>query len=245
MARAQLRFTPCERFALQLFRLAARGGAAAALQTSNVSVRQFVKSLRYANYHIQYIYIYRHRPSAHLQPFLRCGKASECQDRGYNYPRSQLKACNQAPQKPQSSQDWQAQTGQLKTSCPGQPAKIPGTFPQTGHSKLLARVGVGREPELAALELEGRAIESYISAYSFDSTLSYRHRPSAHLQPFLRCGKASECQDRGYNYPRSQLKACNQAPQKPQSSQDWQAQTGQLKTSCPGQPAKIPGTFPI
>ena len=58
MARAQLRFTPCERFALQLFRLAARGGAAAALQTSNVSVRQFVKSLRYANYHIQYIYIY-------------------------------------------------------------------------------------------------------------------------------------------------------------------------------------------
>ena len=173
MARAQLRFTPCERFALQLFRLAARGGAAAALQTSNVSVRQFVKSLRYANYHIQYIYIYRHRPSAHLQPFLRCGKASECQDRGYNYPRSQLKACNQAPQKPQSSQDWQAQTGQLKTSCPGQPAKIPGTFPQTGHSKLLARVGVGREPELAALELEGRAIESYISAYSFGSTLSY------------------------------------------------------------------------
>ena len=43
MARAQLRFTPRECFALQPFSLAARGGAAgAALQTSNASVRQFV-----------------------------------------------------------------------------------------------------------------------------------------------------------------------------------------------------------
>ena len=42
MARSQLRFMTSERFALQFFSLAARGGAAAALQTSNVSVRQFV-----------------------------------------------------------------------------------------------------------------------------------------------------------------------------------------------------------
>ena len=40
---SQLRFTACERFALQLCGLAARGGAAgAALQTSNASVKQFV-----------------------------------------------------------------------------------------------------------------------------------------------------------------------------------------------------------
>ena len=40
---SQLRFTPCERFALQLCGLTARGGAAgAALPTSNASVKQFV-----------------------------------------------------------------------------------------------------------------------------------------------------------------------------------------------------------
>ena len=43
MMRAQLRFAACERFALQLCGLAARGGAVgAALQTSKASVRQFV-----------------------------------------------------------------------------------------------------------------------------------------------------------------------------------------------------------
>ena len=57
---AQLRFAACERFALQLCGLAARGGAAgAALQTSNASVRQFVLSVRYANYRILYRYQYQ------------------------------------------------------------------------------------------------------------------------------------------------------------------------------------------
>ena len=43
MTRSQLRFLPRQNPALQLFSLAARGGASgAALQTSNANVRQFV-----------------------------------------------------------------------------------------------------------------------------------------------------------------------------------------------------------
>ena len=57
--------------------------------------------------------------------------------------------------------------GYTSTSSNPPPWHPPGRW---HHGKSPARL---LKPELAALELEGRAIESYISAYSFGSTLSY------------------------------------------------------------------------